>query len=163
MIGAGQVLADAGDLRQPGRGVQHRGVRAGPGVRAGGPVGVDAPGGGHRRGQLGGPGGELGDPLVEEGDLVQQQPGELAVVVIEHAVQGLDQVVVLGLHPAAGQGGQRLRVAFPAIIALIMSCAESVVSLLATADTLTSAPSSSFSSRCQHRVRSWTSRVRARV
>ena len=70
------------------------------------PSGVDAPGGGHRRGQLGGPGGQLGDLVVEEGDLVQQQPGELAVVVIEHAVQGLDQVVVLGLHPGAGQGGQ---------------------------------------------------------
>ena len=39
--------------------------------------------------------------------------GELAVVVIEHAGQGLDQVVVLGLHPGAGQGGQRVRVAFP--------------------------------------------------
>ena len=52
---------------------------------------------------------------------------------------------------------------WPAIIALIMSCAETVVSLLATAETLTSAASSSFSSRCQQRVRSWTSRVRARV
>ena len=109
--GPGQVLADAGDLGQPRHGVQYRGVRGGAGVRAGGPVGVDPPGGGHRRGQLGGPGGELGDPPVEEGDLVQQQLGELAVVVIEHAVQRLDQVVVLGLHPAAGQGGQHLRVA----------------------------------------------------
>jgi hypothetical protein len=52
---------------------------------------------------------------------------------------------------------------WPAIIALIMSCADSVVSLLATDETLISAPSSSFSSRCQQRVRSWTSRVRARV
>jgi hypothetical protein len=51
----------------------------------------------------------------------------------------------------------------PAIIALIMSCAETVVSLDATDETFTSAPSSSFSSRCQHRVRSWISRVRARV
>jgi hypothetical protein len=33
------------------------------------------------------------------------------VVIVEHAVQGLDQVVVLGLHPAAGQGGQLVRVA----------------------------------------------------
>jgi hypothetical protein len=52
---------------------------------------------------------------------------------------------------------------WPAIIALIMSCAETVVSLLATDETLTSAVSSSFSSRCQQRVRSWTRRVRARV
>ena len=106
MIGAGQVRADAGDLGQPGHRGQHGGVRAGAGVRAGGPVGVDAPGGGHRRGQLGDPGGQLGDPVVQEGDLVQQHLGELAVVVIEHAVQGLDQLLVLGSHPGAGQGGQ---------------------------------------------------------
>jgi hypothetical protein len=80
-------------------------------VRAGRPVRLDAPGGGHRGGQLSGPGAQHLDPVIEEGDLVQQQPGQLAVVVIEHAVQGLDQVVVLGLHPAAGQGGQHLRVA----------------------------------------------------
>src|SRR6266508_2829016 len=109
--GAGQVFADAGDLRQPRHGVQHRGVRSGPGTRAGGPVGVDAPGSGHRRGQLGGPGGELGDPVIAEGDLVQQQLGELAVVIVEHAVQGLHKVVVLGFDPGAGQGGQRVRVA----------------------------------------------------
>jgi hypothetical protein len=52
---------------------------------------------------------------------------------------------------------------WPAIIALIMSCADKVVSLDATLDSLISAPSSSFSSRCQQRVRSWTSRARARV
>jgi hypothetical protein len=44
-----------------------------------------------------------------------------------------------------------------------MSCAGNVVSLLATDEILISALSSSFSSRCQHRVRSWVSRVRARV
>jgi len=43
-----------------------------------------------------------------------------------------------------------------------MSLADSVVSLEATLDSLTSAPSSSFSSRWQHRVRSWTSRVQSR-
>ena len=52
---------------------------------------------------------------------------------------------------------------WPAIIALIMSCVDTVVSLLATLDTFTSAPSNSFSSRCQQRVRSWVSRVRIRV
>ena len=86
------------------------------------------------------------------------------MVVIEHAVQGLHQLVVLGLHPGAGQGGQRLRGSrCPAIIALIMSCADTVVSLLTTDETLTSALYSSFSSRCQRRVRSWVSRARARV
>jgi len=33
------------------------------------------------------------------------------VVVVEHAVQGLDEVVVPGLHPGAGQPGQLARVA----------------------------------------------------
>jgi hypothetical protein len=84
-----------------------------PGVRAGGPVRVHAPGGGHRGGRCGDPGGQLADPGVAEGGLVQQELGELAVVVIEHAGQGLDEVVVLSLHPGAGQGGQRVRVAFP--------------------------------------------------
>jgi len=40
----GRVLADAGDLRQPGHCGQHRGIRAGPGIGPGGPVGVVAPG-----------------------------------------------------------------------------------------------------------------------
>jgi hypothetical protein len=66
---------------------------------------------GRGRGQLGGPGTQLGDLGVQGGDLVQQQGGELTVVVIEHAVQGLDQGIVLGLHGAAGQGGQDLGVA----------------------------------------------------
>ena len=79
---------------------------------------------------------------VAEGGLVQQQLGELAVVVIEHAGQGLNEVVVLSLHPGAGQVGQRL---------------------LATLDSLIKAPSSSFSSRWKQRVRSWASRVRVRV
>ena len=135
-----------------------------PATGPGGPVGVDAPGGGHRRGQLGGPGGQRRDPGVEEGDLVQQQPGELAVVVIEHAVQGLDQVIVPGLHPAAGQAGQHLRVALAGDHRLDHVLRRDGGQLgLATDETLTRAPSSSFSSRCQHRVRSWTSRVRARV
>jgi len=52
---------------------------------------------------------------------------------------------------------------WPAIIARIMSCTDSVVRLEATDDTLISASSSSFSIRAQHRVRSWVSRVRARA
>jgi hypothetical protein len=59
------------------------------------------------------PGAQLGDLAVQGGDLVQQQLGEFAVVVVEHAVQGLDEIVVLGFHAAAGQGSQRARVAFP--------------------------------------------------
>ncbi len=111
--GPGQVGADAGDLRQPGHGGQHRGVRPGAGVRAGGPVAVHAPGGGHRRGQPGGPGGQRLDPLVQEADLVQQQAGEPAVVVIEHAVQRPGQLLALGSHAGAGQAGQHPRGALP--------------------------------------------------
>jgi hypothetical protein len=44
-----------------------------------------------------------------------------------------------------------------------MSCAEAVVSLDATDDTLISASSSRFSSRWKHRVLPCVSRVRARV
>ena len=72
------------------------------------------------------------DLAVQGGDLVQQQGGELAVVVIEHAVQGLHQLVVLGLHPGAGQGGQHLGVALPGDHRLDHVCADTVVSLLAT-------------------------------
>src|SRR5215472_14091825 len=53
------------------------------------------------------------DPGVQGSDLVQQQLGELAVVVIEHAIQGLDESIVLGLHGAAGQQSQRAGIAFP--------------------------------------------------
>jgi hypothetical protein len=79
---------------------------------AGGAVGGDAPGGGHRRGQLRGPGGQGGDLGAGEGDVVQQQLGEFAGAGVEHAVQGLDEIVVPGLHPGAGQAGQPLGVAF---------------------------------------------------
>ena len=48
----------------------------GVGVRAGGPVRVDAPDFGHRSGQPGGPGGQLSDPVIEKGDLVQQHACE---------------------------------------------------------------------------------------
>jgi hypothetical protein len=53
---AGQPGADAGDLRQPLHRGQGGGVRAGPGVWAGGPVRIHAPGGGHRRDRSGDPG-----------------------------------------------------------------------------------------------------------
>lgn len=102
--GPGQVRAEAGDLGQPHYRVQHRGARAGSGAGPCGAVGVDAPGAGHGCGQLGGPGAQLGDLGVQGGDLVQQQGGELTVVVIEHAVQGPDEGIMLGLHGAAGQG-----------------------------------------------------------
>jgi hypothetical protein len=81
-----------------------------PGVRAGAAVGIDALGGGDCGDQLLGLGGELADLGGQGVDLVQQYPGQLAVVVIELPGQRLDQAVVLGPHPAAGQAGQCLRV-----------------------------------------------------
>ena len=72
-----------GDLGEPGDRVQHRGIRAGPGT---GPV----------------------VPSVST-----PQAAGIAAVVVEHAVQGLDEIIVRGLHAAPGQGSQRARVAFP--------------------------------------------------
>jgi len=160
---AGQLGADAGDLREPPGSGQHGGVWPGAGGGAGAAVGVHPPGGPDLGQVLLDPGGQGGDAGIAEGDLVQQHLRQLPMVVIEHPGQRLDQGVVLGFHPAAGQAGQDVGVALAADHPLIMSCAETVVSLLATADTLISATSSSFSSRCQQRVRSWTRWVRARA
>ena len=161
--GAGQVRADARDLRQPGHRGQHRGVRAGAGVRAGGPVAVDAPCVGHRRDRAVIRAVSWVMRCVEEGDLVQQQPASSPWWSSNMPSRASTRSSCLAFirvraRPASARGSRS-----PAIIALIMSLADSVVSLEATLDSLTSAPSSSFSSRWQHRVRSWTSRVRARV
>jgi hypothetical protein len=58
------------------------------------------------------------------------------VAVIEHAGQGLDEVVVPGLHPVAGPGRLPYAGRVPAIMTLIMSLADSVVSVLTTLDSL---------------------------
>ena len=108
--GGGQLRADAGDLIQPGHRAEYRRVVAGAGDRPGGAVSVDAPAIADHRELLADQHGEPGDPGVAERDLVQQQPGDLAVVVVEHPIQRGHQGVVPGLHPAPGQGGQRLRV-----------------------------------------------------
>src|SRR6266496_1293660 len=94
-----QLGADAGDLREPVGGGRHGGVRPGAGAGAGAAVGVHAPGGPDLCQVLLDPGGQGRDAGVAEGDLVQQHLGQLPVVVIEHAGQGLDQGVVLGFHP----------------------------------------------------------------
>ena len=57
--------------------------------------------------------GELLDLGGEGVDLVQQHPGQLAVMLVEPAGQRLDQVGVPGLHPAAGQVRQHPRVTLP--------------------------------------------------
>jgi hypothetical protein len=86
---------------------------------------------------------DLGGQAV---DLVEQDPGQLAVVVVELAVQRLGQGGALGPRRAAGQLGERPRVALPGDERLDHAPgAESKSSLHATEDTLISASSSSFS------------------
>jgi len=109
----GELGADAGDLIQAGGRGQYRGAGAGAGARAGGAVGVHAPGGPDGGELLAGQDVQPGDPGIDEGDLVQQQLRQLAVVVLEHPGQRRHQGVVLGFHPAAGQPGQHLRVTLP--------------------------------------------------
>jgi hypothetical protein len=109
----GAVSADAGDLIQAGQGIRAGCVRAGAGAGAGGAVGVDSLSGGDRRDQFPDPGGELGDPGAGEIDLVQEDPGQLGVVVLEPAGERLGQRGALGFHLAAGQPGEHLGVALP--------------------------------------------------
>jgi hypothetical protein len=109
--GLGGVTADPGDLVQPVHGRQYGSALAGPGSRAGAAVGVDALGGWHGGDQLLDPAGELADLKLKRVDLVQQHPGQLAVMRVEPAGQRSGQRGVLGLHPPPGQPGQRLRVA----------------------------------------------------
>ena len=111
--GLGALPADAGDLVQAIDGGQHRGVRAPAGAGAGGAVGVGALGGGDGCDQFLDAGGEPADLHVELVDLVQQHPGQLGVMVVETAGERFDQRGPLGLHPAAGQVGEHLRVPFP--------------------------------------------------
>jgi hypothetical protein len=106
----GGGAADAGDLIEAVQCGQGRRVRAEPGARAGGAVGVDALRGGDGGDLLPYPGGEVLNLAAELIDLVQQHPGQLGVMVVDPAGQGLDQGGVLGPHPAAGQAGQHLRV-----------------------------------------------------
>ncbi len=110
----GGLAADAGDLIEAVDDGQHRGAVAPPGGGAGGAVGAGALGGGDPGDQFLDPGGELADLAGQGVDLVQQHPGQLGVMAVEPAGERLDQAVVLGPHPAAGQAGQHLRVTFAA-------------------------------------------------
>ena len=109
----GQPHADAGDLGQPVRGGQHRGVRAGAAAGPGPPGRVDPPGFGHLGQRRDGLVLHLLDPLVQERHLVQQHLRDHPVVGIEHAVQRLGELVPLAAQRPLGQVRQRARVAFP--------------------------------------------------
>jgi hypothetical protein len=102
-----RVRASGRAASGPGR------VRAGSGAGAGSAVGVDSLSGGDRGDQVLGPGGERADLRGQCVDLVQQHPGQLGVVVVEPAGERFDQRGALGLHPAAGQAGEHLRVPLP--------------------------------------------------
>jgi hypothetical protein len=56
---------------------------------------------------------QLGDHLVQVGDVVQVELAHQGVMVIEPAFQRLGQVADLGAHPAARQVRQHLATAFP--------------------------------------------------
>jgi hypothetical protein len=107
------VGADAGNLVQAGDGVKPGCAGAGARAGAGGAVGVDALGGGDRRDQLFDPGGERADLRGQRVDLTGQHAGQLGVMAVELPGERLDQRGPLGLHLAAGQAGQHLRVALP--------------------------------------------------
>jgi hypothetical protein len=68
---------------------------------------------GKRGDQLLDPTGERADLGGQGVNLVQQDPGQLGVVVIEPPGQCPGQGVVFGFHPPAGQACQDLRVALP--------------------------------------------------
>jgi hypothetical protein len=78
-------LRDARDLVQARRRREDGRVLAGARPGAGGAVGVDAAGGGHRADQLLDPAGERVDLGAQRVYLVQQHPGQLGVMLIEPA------------------------------------------------------------------------------
>jgi hypothetical protein len=87
-----------------------------------------------------------GVDLGAEGvDLAQQHPRQLAVMIIEAAISSKRLASIFPRARSASRYGSRC----PAIKASIMSRVESVSSVEASDDTLISASSSSFSSRCQ--------------
>ena len=116
--------ADAGDLVETVQCRQR--LRAGRMGRVGGSAGFAGLAlgvvlavlfGDARRGdggqQVADAGGEPVDLRGEPVDLVEQHPGELAVVVVEPAGQRLHQGRVLDPQPAFGQPGQPARVTLP--------------------------------------------------
>ncbi len=177
----GGLDADAGDRIQPRDGGQDGRVWAGAGVGAGGAVGVHALRGGDGGQQLLDTGGETVDLGGQGVVLVQQQAGQLGVVVVEPAGEGLHQCGVLGLHPPTGQAGQHFGVALagdqrlqhrPAGFAhdvgghggqLDQGVFQQLLVSVATVDSLIRASSSSFSSRWTCRDRSRVRSIRSRV
>ena len=108
-------------------------------------------------------GGERADLGVQRVDLIEQHPRQFGVVIVEPAGQRLDQSGCLGLILPRASSASRCGSRSPAISASSMSRTDSVSRVEATDDTLISASSSSFSSRCQYRERSRVRSIRSRV
>jgi hypothetical protein len=75
---------------------------------------VGGVGGGDRGDQFVDAAGELVDLSGQRVDLVEHDPGEFAVVVVELSGERFDQVGVFGFHPSPGQAGEGVRVSFAA-------------------------------------------------
>ena len=159
------VRPDAGDLVEAIHSAKC-GVGHGVGRRAGGRaagVRVDGLGVGHRRQQLidAGPQGvDLGGQGI---DLVQQHPREFGVMVVEAAIEGGEQSRVFGLHPAPRQPSEHLGIALSGDQRLDHGASGHARDVGGHRRQLDQASSSSFSSRCTCRERSWVRSVRSRV
>ena len=133
------------------------GAGACPGAGPGGAVGVDAPGGRDRCGSSRDPARSWAILAARRSIWSSSRRGELAVVVIEHAVPAprRARAALLAQRPRA-RSGQDLRVALPGDHRLDHDPADRLrwSGWRSPTESLISAPSSSFSSRCQHRVRS---------
>ena len=119
-------------------------------------------------------GGNVGDDLLGSGvepldlggeavDLAEQNVGELGVVLIEAAGEGLDQGRILDPQPSFGQLREYARVAFSRDQGGQQARAETPMMLVATEDSLIRASSSNFSTRWMWRDRSPVRSARSRV
>lgn len=108
-------------------------------------------------------GGEAIDLGGETVDLAEQDLGEFGVVVVEPAVECPHEFAALVAHVPLARSASVSGLRSPRMSASIISRTDIVVIFDATAVTLISASSSSFSSRCQWRVRSRVRSTRVRV
>jgi hypothetical protein len=141
---------------------------AGGGAATGAPVAEAALvlgrlGSGDSRDQLLDPGREAVCLRGQRVDVVQQHPGQFGVVVVEAAGQRLHQGGALAAHPSFGELGKHLRVALPDDQGLQHGSTRDAHDVGGHGGQLDQASSSSFSSRCTCRERSWVKSDRSRV
>jgi hypothetical protein len=128
-------------------------------LRAGPPDAGDLIQLGHLAGERGDrfldPPGQRLDLGAQPIDAVEHHAQQVAVMVAEVPGQRLLQDADLLAHGAAGHPGQHVGVTLPPISASSMSRPDLPKMSLITADSLIWVSSSSFSTRCFSRVRSW--------